>query len=53
MKKHQSSAEYQAMGLRTAPRQLRSDIEVKPTIKGIREGRDELLESAVSIINEN
>jgi len=29
-----------------------SDIEVKPTIKGIREGRDELLEKALSIINE-
>ena len=28
------------------------DIEVKPTIEGIREGRDELLEKALSIINE-
>ena len=28
------------------------DIEIKPTIKGIREGRDELLEKAISIINE-
>jgi peptidase S41-like protein len=27
------------------------DIEVKPTIKGIREGRDELLEKAVELIN--
>lgn len=27
------------------------DIEVKPTIKGIREGKDELLEKAISIIN--
>lgn len=29
------------------------DIEVKPTIKGIREGRDELLEKAVQIILES
>jgi C-terminal processing protease CtpA/Prc len=28
------------------------DIEVKPTIKGIREGRDEVLEKAIAIINE-
>ncbi|GHU91031.1 hypothetical protein FACS1894155_10180 [Bacteroidia bacterium] len=28
------------------------DIEVKPTIKGIREGRDELLEKAIEIIKE-
>lgn len=28
------------------------DIEVKPTIKGIREGNDELLEKAIEIINE-
>jgi C-terminal processing protease CtpA/Prc len=28
------------------------DIEVKPTIKGIREGRDELLERAIKIIEE-
>ena len=28
------------------------DIEVKPTIKGIQEGKDELLEKAVEIINE-
>lgn len=28
------------------------DIEVKPTIKGISEGRDELLERAIEIINE-
>jgi len=27
------------------------DIEVKPTIKGIREGRDDLLEKAIEIIN--
>lgn len=27
------------------------DIEVKPTIKGIRDGRDELLEKAIEIIN--
>ena len=27
------------------------DIEVKPTIKGIREGKDELLEKAIKIIN--
>jgi len=27
------------------------DIEVKPTIKGIREGRDELLEKAIELIN--
>jgi C-terminal processing protease CtpA/Prc len=26
------------------------DIEVKPTIKGVREGRDELLEKAIEII---
>jgi len=26
------------------------DIEVKPTIKGIREGKDELLEKAIEII---
>ena len=28
------------------------DIEVKPTIKGIREGRDELLEKAIEIIKQ-
>ncbi len=28
------------------------DIEVSPTIKGIREGRDELIEKAIEIINE-
>jgi C-terminal processing protease CtpA/Prc len=28
------------------------DIEVKPTIKGIREGRDELLEKAIEIIRQ-
>src|SRR5690606_15808374 len=93
----QSSAEYQTMGLRTAPRAtvigsttaaadgnvskivlpgkidtmisgigiyypdgketqrigILPDIEVKPTIKGIREGRDELLEKAIAIISEN
>ena len=27
------------------------DVEVKPTIKGIREGKDELLEKAIEIIN--
>lgn len=27
------------------------DIEVKPTIKGIKEGRDEVLEKAIEIIN--
>lgn len=26
------------------------DIEVKPTVQGIREGRDELMEKAVSLI---
>jgi membrane-associated protease RseP (regulator of RpoE activity) len=93
----QSSAEYQTMGLRTAPRAtvigsttaaadgnmsqivlpggiqtaisgigvyypdgtetqrigIVPDIEVKPTIKGIRVGKDELLEKAISIINNN
>lgn len=29
------------------------DIEVKPTIRGISEGRDELLEKAISLINKN
>jgi len=29
------------------------DIEVKPTIKGIREGRDELLEKAIEIIRDS
>lgn len=29
------------------------DIEVKPTIKGIKENRDEVLEKAISIINES
>jgi len=29
------------------------DIEVKPTIQGIKEGRDELLEKAIEIINAN
>lgn len=28
------------------------DIEVKPTIQGIKEGRDELMEKAIDIINE-
>jgi hypothetical protein len=90
----QSSAEYQTMGLRTAPNAtvigsttaaadgniskiilpggiqtaisgigvyypdgretqrigIVPDVEVKPTIKGIREGRDELLERAIAII---
>jgi len=27
------------------------DIEVKPTIQGVREGRDELMEKAVELIN--
>ncbi len=27
------------------------DIEIRPTIKGIKEGRDELLEKAIEIIN--
>lgn len=29
------------------------DIEIKPTIRGIQEGRDELLEKAIEIINQN
>lgn len=29
------------------------DIKVKPTIKGIREGRDELLEKAIEIIKDD
>lgn len=29
------------------------DIEVKPTIRGIKEGKDELLEKAIGIINKN
>jgi C-terminal processing protease CtpA/Prc len=29
------------------------DLEVKPTIKGVREGKDELLEKAIEIINQN
>lgn len=29
------------------------DIEVKPTIQGVKEGRDEVLERAVQLINEN
>lgn len=29
------------------------DIEIKPTIKGIREGRDELIEKAIEIIDDN
>lgn len=29
------------------------DIEIKPTIKGIREGRDEVLEKAIELINDN
>jgi len=28
------------------------DIEVKPTIEGIKNGKDELLEKAIEIINE-
>jgi C-terminal processing protease CtpA/Prc len=28
------------------------DMEIKPTIKGIREGRDELLEKAMEIIRQ-
>jgi C-terminal processing protease CtpA/Prc len=28
------------------------DIEVKPTINGIREGKDELLEKAIEVINQ-
>jgi C-terminal processing protease CtpA/Prc len=28
------------------------DIEVKPTIQGIREGRDEILEKAIEVINQ-
>ncbi len=29
------------------------DIEIKPTIKGVREARDEVLEKAIELINEN
>ena len=29
------------------------DIEIKPTIAGIREGKDELLEKAIELINDD
>ncbi|MFN8672364.1 MAG: S41 family peptidase [Candidatus Sericytochromatia bacterium] len=31
---------------------IKIDVEVKPTIKGIKEGKDELLEKAIALINE-
>jgi hypothetical protein len=30
---------------------VKIDYEIKPTIKGIKEGKDELLEKAIEIIN--
>ena len=42
---------YYPDGTETQRVGVRIDIPVKPTIKGIKEGRDELLEKAIAIIN--
>ena len=39
-------------GTETQRRGLKIDIEVKPTLAGIREGRDEVLEKAIEIAEE-
>jgi C-terminal processing protease CtpA/Prc len=44
---------YYPDGLETQRIGIVPDIEIKPTIQGIKEGRDELLEKAISLINEN
>ncbi|WP_202806407.1 hypothetical protein [Fibrisoma limi] len=41
---------YYPDGLETQRIGIVPDIDVKPTIQGIREGRDELLERAVELI---
>lgn len=38
-------------GTETQRKGVRIDYEIKPTIKGIKDGRDELLEKAIEIIN--
>ena len=43
---------YYPDGMETQRIGIVPDIEVKPTIKGIREGRDELLEKAIEIIKQ-
>jgi C-terminal processing protease CtpA/Prc len=43
---------YYPDGTQTQRVGILPDIEVKPTIEGIREGRDELLEKAMEIIGE-
>jgi len=42
---------YYPAGKETQRTGIIPDIEVKPTIKGIKEGRDELIEKAIEIIN--
>jgi len=42
---------YYPDGRKTQRIGIVSDIEVKPTIKGIKQGRDELLEKAIELIN--
>ncbi len=44
---------YYPDGTETQRTGIVPDIEVKPTINGIKEGRDELLEKAIEIINKN
>ena len=42
---------YYPDGTETQRTGIKIDIQVKPTIRGVREGRDELLEKAIDIIN--
>lgn len=41
---------YYPDGTETQRTGVRIDVPIKPTIKGIKEGRDELLEKAIAII---
>lgn len=42
---------YYPDGIETQRIGIVPDIEIKPTIQGIKEGRDEVLEKAIEIIN--
>ncbi len=44
---------YYPDGTETQRIGIRPDIEVKPTLKGIKKGRDELMERAVQLVNEH
>jgi len=39
-------------GTETQRKGVKIDVEIKPTINGLREGRDEVLEKAIEIANE-